>query len=85
MRRRLCLTLGDNMKLPKTIFRGIGVVSILMAVLGLFYNATTISADFSPFHDDRDVPFFYAAFYTMSAICISSFVLLLVLGPFSTV
>ena len=69
-----------SMKLPKAILRGIGMVSILLALVGLFYNATTISTDFSRFHDDRDVAFFYPAFYTMSAISISSFVLLLVLG-----
>jgi len=69
-----------NMKLPKAILRGVGMVSILLALLGLFYNGLSLSANFSQFHDDRDVPFFYPAFYTMSAICILCFVLLLVLG-----
>lgn len=47
---------------------------------GLFYNGSSLSVDFSQFHDEQELPFFYPAFYTMSAICILCFLLLLALG-----
>jgi hypothetical protein len=60
----------------------VGVFLLLTAAVGLYYNATsTISAfrgDFDPMLKKDDLPYFYHAFFTMSAICIFCYVVLLV-------
>ena len=68
------------MNIPKVTLRVVGVVSIALALLGFFYNGTTITADFSQLQNEHDIPFFYPAFYVMSAVCLTCFVLLLVFG-----
>jgi len=58
----------------------IGVFSIVLAGLGLSYNATTLFGDFSEVVEEREIPHFYPAFYAMSAICIICYALLVLCG-----
>ena len=55
----------------------IGVLSILSALFGLFYNANTLSIDFLG-QLKNSTPYFYPFFYLMSTFCLlSNFVLLI--------
>ncbi|MDB5346402.1 MAG: hypothetical protein JWP89_4779 [Schlesneria sp.] len=64
----------------------IGVCYILAALLGLLYNAISMTAvvlDSSaqvPFMKHDDYPFFYHAFFTMSGICVACYLVLFVCG-----
>jgi glucan phosphoethanolaminetransferase (alkaline phosphatase superfamily) len=62
----------------------VGIVSILTAIFGLYYNAmSTISAlhgAFEPMLKKGDEPYFYQAFFIMSAICVCCYAILLVCG-----
>ena len=55
---------------------GMGIVSISMAVVGLWYNLTTLFTNFSSLVQEYDIPHFYPAFYTMSTICIGCYLVL---------
>ena len=68
------------MKIAKVILRVIGLISIILAGLGLWYNSKTLFADYSDVFTDRSIPYFYPAFYTMSAICIICYVVLIIIG-----
>jgi hypothetical protein len=68
------------MKKAKGFIVAVGIVSIVLAVLGLWYNATTLFTDFSDFVQEKDIPYFYPAFYIMSAICIMCYAALLFCG-----
>jgi len=68
------------MALPNVLLRSIGVASILLAALGLLYNAMFTLPEFFLGTDEPVGPYFYPAFYTMSAICVACYVLLLTLG-----
>ena len=61
----------------------LGIVTLLCAVLGLAYNASTLADVLSGSKDaiarERPLMHFHAAFYGMSAICITCY-LLLILG-----
>jgi hypothetical protein len=67
-------------RIHKTLFIVTGVIGILSAIFGLWYNATTLmtasSGAFDKINLDQPIPFFYQAFYTMSAICVFFYVLL---------
>ncbi len=68
------------MSLARAALIGVGVVSIVLSILGLIYNFGTLGADFSGLHQQVDAPFFYSAFYIMSAICILCYFALLYIG-----
>ena len=68
------------MTVPNVFLRSIGIASILLAAWGLLYNAMFILPEFFLGSDEPAGPYFYPAFYTMSAICIACYVLLLTLG-----
>lgn len=68
------------MKAAKGFMIAVGIVAIAMAGLGLSYNLTTLSADFSSVVEEHSIPHFYPAFYAMSAICIACFIALLICG-----
>ncbi|MFH1615320.1 MAG: hypothetical protein ABIG61_09590 [Planctomycetota bacterium] len=68
------------MKRAKGFIIAIGVLSITVAVIGLWYNLTTLFTYFSDFVQEHDIPYFYPAFYTMSAICIGCYIILLICG-----
>ena len=71
-------------RLPKILFRGIGVISVLCALTGLIYNTGTIwgclAGAFTPVVNAHDERYFYPAFYVMSAICIFCYLALLYFG-----
>jgi hypothetical protein len=68
------------MSLPNALLRCIGIASILLAAFGLLYNAMFILPEFFLGFEKQANPYFYPAFYTMSAICVACYVLLLTLG-----
>jgi hypothetical protein len=68
------------MSLPNALLRCIGIASILLAAFGLLYNAMFILPEFFLGFEKQADPYFYPAFYTMSAICVACYVLLLTLG-----
>lgn len=69
---------------PKKVLQVIGVVAILCAAFGLYYNASSLRVSFSgaftSIESQHDVPYFYPAFYIMSAICVGCYALLIVFG-----
>jgi len=59
----------------------IGVVCVISAAFGLFYNFSTLTVALSrAFPTDKDSPYFYQAFYTMSSVCILCYLLLFCCG-----
>ena len=72
------------MKIPKGVLVTVGVCSTALALLGLWYNLHTLlvslSGTFSDLVERHDIPHFYTAFYTMSAICIVCYAILLFCG-----
>jgi len=62
----------------------IGVVSIVSAAFGLFYNMTTIWANhsgaFEELNRKENLLYFHQAFYAMSTFCIISYLLLFFFG-----
>jgi len=62
--------------------RGVGIVALLCASLGLTYNLTGLanSAVFrTPSHSQK-FPFFFPAYYTMTAVCVICYLLLAICG-----
>jgi hypothetical protein len=63
---------------------GIGIVTIICAALGLLYNAqgfmVSLTGGFADVVREHRMIWFYPAFYTMSAICIACYVVLLWAG-----
>ncbi|MHC4570730.1 MAG: hypothetical protein ACYS0C_01460 [Planctomycetota bacterium] len=68
------------MKKAKGFMIAVGVISTVLAVLGLWYNSSSLFTDFSEFVQEQDIPYFYPAFYTMSAVCIACYSILLICG-----
>ena len=68
------------MSKAKVVLILVGVFSIIMAIIGLLYNAVTIFTDFSSMQQDMEIPYFYTAFYIMSVICIICYLPLLICG-----
>jgi hypothetical protein len=68
----------------KITLQVIGAVAILCAAFGLYYNASSLAVAFSGAftagESRHKTPYFYQAFYVMSAICIACYVLLFVYG-----
>lgn len=62
----------------------LGIVSILCATLGLFYNACSIypilSGAFQMLIDDEKLAHFYPVFYIMSAVCVACYLILFFCG-----
>jgi hypothetical protein len=58
----------------------VGVVSAALAMVGLSYNLTTLFTDFTDLVQTHGIPYFYPAFYAMSAICIACYLVLLTCG-----
>lgn len=59
----------------------VGVFAVITTLFGIYYNAVSILAAVrGRFEPVDDVPYFYAAFYTMSGICVLCYVCLLVCG-----
>jgi glucan phosphoethanolaminetransferase (alkaline phosphatase superfamily) len=62
----------------------LGVVSVISAAFGLFYNMTTLWANHSGAFEEltrkENLIYFHQAFYAMSAFCIISYLLLFFFG-----
>jgi hypothetical protein len=71
---------GEKMKTAKGFMIAVGIASIAMAGIGLWYNLMTLFTDFSDLVQEKGIVYFYPAFYTMSAICIACYVALLLCG-----
>ena len=68
------------MRIARVALGFVGAVAIVLALCGFAYNFSTIRVDYSnAFGHDID-PYFYHAFYTMSAICLACYTLLLYIG-----
>lgn len=71
-------------KIPDRALVGVGITSAVLAVLGVWYNSTTLFADYSAvlvdLEKENDLSNFYAVFYTMSGICIAFHLSLLLSG-----
>jgi hypothetical protein len=68
------------MSVARGVLGFVGVVSIILALLGWWYNYTTMRVDFSQLQRQEDLPYFYQAFYTMSGICIVCYFVLFYVG-----
>ncbi len=68
------------MKKAVIILKSIGVISILFAAFGFYYNFAYIIAISAKHANDSETPYFYPAFYLMSAICIICHAILLICG-----
>jgi hypothetical protein len=68
----------------RILFRIVGIVTILLALFGLLYNASSFYAVASGALDDlvtqSSQPYLLQAFYVMSSICVAFYVLLLICG-----
>jgi formate-dependent nitrite reductase membrane component NrfD len=62
---------------PSYTLRAVGLASVAFAGLGLWYNGSTLRAQFAP---DAGAPYFFHAFYTMSAVCIFCYLTLATTG-----
>lgn len=60
----------------------VGVVAILCGLFGLFYNYSSFSALIvqGKHEFDPEIPYFNAVFFTMSAICVLCYIVLIVCG-----
>lgn len=68
------------MKTAKGVMIAVGSFSVLMAAVGLWYNLTTLSTNFADLAQEQNIPYFYPAFYAMSAVCIGCYIVLLTCG-----
>ena len=69
---------------PKVSVIAVGVVGLITALFGLWYNGTTfltaLRGGFSDLVTQQRLTYFYPAFYVMSCICLGCYVLLLLCG-----
>ncbi len=80
------------MKISKIFVLATAIITILCCLFGLFYNSSSLISAFSGvFGNKEDQPYFYAAFYSMSVICILFYICLigfsidLIRGHFRTI
>ena len=74
----------NRKKLPTRALIAVGVTSLVLGLVGIAYNSITLSADYSSVLQEMDsevVPaHFYTALYLMSAICVTFYTALVVVG-----
>jgi len=62
----------------------VGIISIIVALLGIAYNVSSLSVDFneaySELNAEYNLEYFHTAFITMSAICLTLFTALIITG-----
>jgi hypothetical protein len=73
-------SIEGNVRKAKVVMIVVGAVSILMAAFGLWYNLQPLFNRSIDLSHREDVSYFYPAFYTMSAICIGCYIVLLICG-----
>ncbi len=64
-------------RLPHHALRLLGIILLILAGLGLWYNTIVLLTPFAP---DPSAPYFRHAFYSMAAICIACYVALLLIA-----
>ncbi|MCP4590551.1 MAG: hypothetical protein GY842_07395 [bacterium] len=64
-------------KLPHHALRSVGGALVVFAGLGFWHNGSSL---FASFPSDPSTPYFSHAFYTMSAVCLACYLVLLVIG-----
>jgi hypothetical protein len=71
--------MSSGRKIPQGTLTIVGLATVVLAVLGLWYNYSTLLLDYSsPLEQSskkHDVTDFYPIFYTMSVICVVFYVL----------
>ena len=68
------------MTVAKVALAGVGIVAIALAMMGFWYNWTTLDTDFSPIVQKAGTPYFYHAFYVLTVICLACYFALLYIG-----
>ena len=66
--------------IPKVVIRFIGILSIIMACLGLWYNTLSFFSVLGSFEYDPEMPYLKPVFFVMSFVCVACYVWLLVIG-----
>jgi hypothetical protein len=66
-------------KVPRATLVTIGIFAIVLGASGIWYNVTTLFADYSDLVDQK-TPYFYHSFYLMSGICLLCYVGLIACG-----
>lgn len=66
-------------KVPRATLVTIGVFAVVLGGLGIWYNVTTLFADYSDLLDQK-TPYFYHSFNLMSGICLLCYVGLIACG-----
>jgi hypothetical protein len=69
-----------TMKKEKTALVVVGSTSILMALVGLWYNSSSLLAHSQDLTEELDTPYFNLAYFTMSAVCIVCYIALFACG-----
>lgn len=62
------------------MIRVIGILSIILACLGLWYNTSSFFFVLRSFEYDSETPYFKPAFFIMSLVCVACYVALLIMG-----
>jgi hypothetical protein len=65
---------------PKIVIRVIGILSVILACLGLWYNASSFFFVLRSFEYDSETPYFKPAFFIMSFVCVACYIALLIMG-----
>lgn len=69
---------------PKVSLIVVGSLATLVALFGLYYNAMTLvtafRGGFSHLVAEQKITYFYPAFYVMSAVCVTCYLLLFLFG-----
>lgn len=65
-----------GLNVPAVTLKTIGVVTIIVAALGLLYNLVSIPSILTGYEHDPDMPYFLPVFLMMSAICIACYMAL---------
>ena len=65
---------------PKVVIRVIGILSIILACSGLWYNTSSFFFILNSVEYDSEKPYFKPAFFIMSLVCITCYVALLIIG-----
>src|SRR2546430_13834234 len=71
-------------RVARIVLRAVGVAIVVCAGLALLYNGFTLFATASGTLDNaplaEPVPYLYEAFYTLSTLCVASFIALVISG-----
>ncbi len=77
-------TVMTSNKAPERALIGVGIMSVIFAIFGLYYNYNTLFADYSlitkELSREYDLPNFYISFYIMSVVCITFYIVLFISG-----